>query len=216
MSNGGTIMTPFLTVANVRYVEAQLKKIVNSKLTTQDKDVLAAVKGIALSNIKETVSGVDQSVLDAIEKVEDRIDAELLLENLKAYTIPFHVISEKALEKLFRKDKKLKLPKLAQVDWKAISYLSWVDVGSHRQYIVVEKDDQFIGLRGTVEPQYRTKGICAICQKQGDVHLFTAKVKRNEEAFTTYSQYICSDAERCNQQLERHERIIEFVEGNLV
>ena len=74
--------------------------------------------------MREKLKIVDETILTAVEDISDQMDAELLLNSMKAYTIPFKAISEAGLQKLFRKEKKMKLPKLEMMDWQSISYLS--------------------------------------------------------------------------------------------
>lgn len=210
-------MTPFLTVAEVRLIEQQLMKIVNAKASSKDANILATVRELAIATLNEKLPvGEDKEMLlKAAEAVEDRLDVTLFMENLNVYTIPFKAISEKGIEKLFKKEKKLKLPKLNEMNWKGISYLSWQDIGTHRQYIIIEREGQFTGLKGTVS-EANTKGICAICNEHSDVHLFTAKVKGQADAYKSYSQYICNDVEKCNHRVKDYERLVQFVENNLV
>ncbi len=210
------MINPILTVANVRLIEQQVNKILNSKSLSKDPEILSAVKGIAVAELKEKLPVATEEILRAVTQISDRTDAELFIESLKIYTIPFKAISEKGLQKLFRKDKKLKLPKLETIDWHGISYLSWADQGTHRQYIVIEKDGTFIALRGISQPQYYTKGICAICNQHGPVHLFTATVKGNEDRYTSYSNYICDDPEKCNAHVTDYKVLEDFVARNLV
>lgn len=207
--------TPFLTVANVRFIAQQVNKLLNARINSKDQDVVRAVKDIAIAEIREHIT-TDEAILTAVGNIQDRIDADLFLDSLKAYTIPFKAVSEKGLQKLFRKDKKLKLPHLESIDWQSISYLSWRDPGTHRQYIVIDEDGQFKALRGVTDPQHATKGICAICQQHTNVHLFTATVKRNADSFTSYSNYICDDVEKCNAKLTDYEKLVSFIDRNLV
>ena len=207
--------TPFLTVADVRLIAQQVYKIVNARASSQDKDVLQAVQDMAETELRTRIEAHEE-IFRAVTNVKDRIDADLLIDSLKAYTIPFKAVSEKGLQKLFKKDKKLKLPKLADIDWRTLSYLSWRDAGTHRQYIVIERDGNFTALRGMTDPQHATKGICAICQQQTDVHLFTATVKRTADHFTSYSNYICDDTDTCNAKLTGYTQLETFVARNLM
>lgn len=205
-----------LTVSDMRLIEKQLKKIIQAKTNSNDKSIINTVKGLAVTELREKLKNVDESILTAVDKVSDQLDTELLVNSLKAYTVPFKAISETGLQKLFRKDKKLKLPKLEKMDWQSISYLSWIDTGTHRQYIVLEKDGQYTALRGIADAQKHIKGICAICNHHSDVHLFTATVKGNADAYTAYSNYICNDITKCNENLSDYERLEAFVARNLV
>lgn len=208
-------MDRFLTVANVRFIEKQIWKVLKAKASTKDRDVLEAIKGMAAANIVERLSSPEEQLLKAFEQIEDRIGAELFIESLTRYTIPFQAISSKDLQVLFRKEKKLHLPNGASPNWLAISYFSWYDSRTHRQYIVTEFNGTYTALKGTAEPQYRTKGICAICQEQADVHLFTTKVKSKEDQYTAHSQYICDDVQKCNAQLSDYEKLEAFMQHHL-
>lgn len=205
-----------LSVADVRLIEQQMKKIIQAKTSTKDNNIIDTVRGLAISELKEKLKNIDETILIAVENISDNMDIELLLNNLKAYIKPFKVISEVGLQKLFRKEKKLKLPNLELLDWQSISYLSWLDTGTHRKYIVIEKDGQYTALKGIVDSQKHIKGICTICNQHSDVHLFTATVKKNEDAYTSYSNYICNDVTKCNENLSDYERLETFVARNLV
>ncbi|WP_342558407.1 FusB/FusC family EF-G-binding protein [Metasolibacillus sp. FSL K6-0083] len=211
------MMTPFLTVAEVRLIEQQLVKIVNAKASSKDMNILSTVRELAIVALNEKMPFVEnqETLRKAIETVDDRLDVTLFIENLQIYTIPFKQISEQDIEKLFKKEKKLKMPNLSKIDWRGISYLSWQDSGTHRQYIIIEHENDFIGLRGTISDA-NTKGVCAICNEHSNVHLFTAKVKGQADAYKSYSQYICADAAYCNRHLKDYKKLIQFVESNLV
>lgn len=206
---------PFLTVADVRLIEHQVKKILRAKSSSSDVKIVNTVRGLAIAELRENLSTVNEDILKEVELVEDAINAELFFHSLKAYTIPFKAISEKGLQKLFKKDKKLKLPKLDVIDWQTISYLSWLDKGTNRQYIVLENEGDYTALRGVYEASTSTKGICAICNQHSSVHLFTATVKGNGDHYTSYSNYICEDVLACNSNVSDYAKLEQFVSRNL-
>lgn len=210
------MIDPIITVAEARLIEQQLNKIVRAKLTSSDQKIIATVRGLALAELEDKLTNVNDAIIIEIEKIEDRLEADLFINSMKAYTIPFKTISEKAIQKLFQKDKKLKLPKLEMIDWQAISYLSWLDKGSNRQYIVLESEGQYTGLRGVADLQNPIKGVCTICNEHSTVHMFTATVKGNGDNYTSYSNYICADANMCNQNISDYSKLEDFVTRNLV
>ena len=207
---------PFLTVSDVRLIEKQVKKILQAKSSSKDQTIVDTVRGLAVTELSDKLSVADESVIREVENVSDSMSAELFLNSLKTYTIPFKAISDKGLQKLFKKDKKLKLPNLELIDWQAISYLSWLDKGTNRQYIVLEKEGQYSALRGIADSQSYIKGICSICNQHSAVHLFTATVKGNADAYTSYSNYICNDVNACNENVSDYGKLEEFVARNLV
>lgn len=207
---------PFLTVADVRLIEQQVTKILRAKSSSSDAKIVSTVRALAVGELRENLTTVDEAIIKEVEMIEDSMSAELFIQGLKAYTIPFKAISDQGLQKLFKKDKKLKLPKLDLVDWQGISYLSWLDKGTNRQYIVLEKEGEYTALRGVYEAPTPTKGICAICNHHSSLHLFTATVKGNGDNYTSYSNYICADAITCNANVSNYTKLSEFVARNLV
>ncbi|MER1990693.1 MAG: FusB/FusC family EF-G-binding protein, partial [Solibacillus isronensis] len=203
-------------VVDLRLIEQQVNKILKAKLASNDKKIVAAVRELAITELREKLTHVNEDIIKEVETVEDTIGADLLFQSLKSYTIPFKSISEQGLQKLFKKDKKLKLPKLEVIDWQAISYLSWVDKGTNRQYIVLEKEGQYTALRGVVDAHNPIKGVCSICNQHSSVHLFTATVKGNGDNYTSYSNYICDDSQLCNQKVSDYEKLQDFVARNLI
>lgn len=207
---------PFFTVADVRLIEKQVNKILSAYMTSKDPHIINTVRGLATAELRENLTVVDETILSEVETISETIGAELFINSLKAYTVPFKAISEKELQKLFRKEKKLRLPNLERVNWYGISYLSWLDVSTHRQYIVIEKEDEYIGLRGVVKLQKPIKGVCAICNQHSDVHLFTATVKGQADAYTSYSNYICDNVESCNSNVSNYTKLEAFVARNII
>lgn len=206
---------PFLTVADVRLIEKQVKKILRAKSSSNDTKIINTVIGLAIEELRENLSVVNEEILKEVEHIEDNLNAELFSHSLKAYTIPFKAISDKSLQKLFKKDKKLKLPKLDLIDWQTISYLSWLDKGTNRQYIVLENEGDYTALRGVYEASTSNKGVCAICNQHSAVHLFTATVKGNGDHYTSYSNYICEDVLACNRNVTDYTKLEQFVSRNL-
>lgn len=209
------MQSPFMTVADVRLIEKQVQKIIHAKSISKDQKVIDTVRSLAVSELHEGLTIVDENIIHEVEQVEDRISADLFINSLKMYTIPFKLISHKGLQSLFKKDKKLKLPNLDTVDWQGISYLSWIDKGTNRQYIVIENNGEYTALRGVADMQNHTKGICAICNQHGAIHMFTATVKGHTDAYKSYSNYICDDVNSCNAKISDYAKLEQFVERNL-
>ncbi len=91
-----------------------------------------------------------------------------------------------------------------------ICYFTWDDYGTHRKYVVIEKDKQFKAIKGTISNE-TIKGICSICNRHANVHLFTTSVKGREiGTFTNHSNYICVDSEQCNQHITDLEKTKAF------
>ena len=206
-------LEPFLTVAQFHLVEQQLRKLTNAYATTKDKDVIAAVHGIIDNELmnKVDLSQEQKALIDQLFDVRDHAQAETYLQEVKKYVIPFRQLTEQKIKQLFKKEKKLKMPKIECMDFQHICYVGWEDKGKHRKYIIVENDD-FQAIQGIVS-QNEIKGICAICNKHANVSLFTTTVKGTGEGqFVKYSNYICTDVDTCNHHVTDQQKMIEFFE----
>lgn len=204
----------FLTVANYHLLEQQMNKILQTLATTKDKNVILAVRGIVDSEItaKLALSAEEAQLLEQLFNVRDRAQGEEYLEQLKSYVLPFKAVTTSTLKNLFKKEKKLKLPKLEEIDFQQICYLAWDDPGTHRKYVVIEQNEQLKAIKGTFSNE-TIKGICAICNRLSDVALFTTSVKGQVVGtFTNYSNYICADSQKCNQHVTDLEKTKAFFE----
>lgn len=206
----------FLTVANYRLLTKQITKLLNALSTSKDKDVIAAVKGLIETDLRAALSQTDQTdtIVHQLHQVTDRTDADLFLHAVKSYVIPFKAPTAEDLKKLFKKEKRLRIPPLQSYDWKEVTCLSWKDGGTHRQYFVIEQEGKWKTLQGVTKVD-TLKGVCRICRQHTLVNLFTATVRgKTEDIFTSYSHYICEDPAVCNSNLDNAEQIHTFIFEN--
>lgn len=205
---------PFLTVANYHLLEQQLNKILHALTTTKDKNVILAVRGLVDTEVttKLALSAAETMLIDQLFAVTDRAQGDAFLEQLKPYVIPFKALTASTLKSLFKKEKKLRLPKLEDMNFQQTCYLAWDDPGTHRKYVVIEQDEQLKAIKGIFSND-TIKGICAICNHHSEVGLFTTSVKGQVVGtFTNYSNYICADSQQCNQHVTDIEKTKAFFE----
>lgn len=120
---------PFLTVANYHLLEQQLNKILHALTTTNDKNVILAVRGLVDTEVttKLELSATETKLIEQLFAITDRAQGDAFLEQLKPYVIPFKPVTASTLKTLFKKEKKLKLPNLEALDFQRICYLAWDD-----------------------------------------------------------------------------------------
>src|SRR5690606_38507578 len=180
------------------FIKHQVKNLVSSYSTVKDPAVLKAVAFSSLDKVMNLFPDdeYDKAIFDKIPEIDGEIQANFFLEELKPYVIPFKSVSEKTIEKLFPKAKKLKLPNMEEIDLKETSYLGWYDIRSERKYLVFDYNGKLIGINGTF--RNTTKGICSLCNALEEVGLFMANVKSGKETYTNRGNYICNDSQKCN------------------
>ena len=87
--------------------------------------------------------------MSTIEKAED---FQRYLNALEPYLEPYPTISLNQIQKLFPKNKKLKVPDLQSIDFRYVTYLGWVDIATNKLYIVYPFEGRFIGIEGRITP----------------------------------------------------------------
>jgi hypothetical protein len=202
------------------YQFMQLQEIMNDLIhsyqSLSDFRTIETVRAIAVEKIQDTIPDLKS---EAQEIGEFALTAQLrhrsvdqFFETFKDNVIPFVAPSQKQVEKVFRKVKKLKVPEFASIDLRDYTYYGWNDIGSQRKFILYyDEHDKLAGVYGSMSPTV-VKGFCAICQHESNVALFATTTKHGSEGqYTKKGNYICTDSTRCNHQLCRRADLDAFV-----
>ncbi|MEH7462427.1 FusB/FusC family EF-G-binding protein [Bacillus thuringiensis] len=208
-------MNAFIRSDQYNFIKSQAHILVNGHATANDKGVIAALKSLATEKVLhlfEDLTDEQKELIDMILTVENREGAELFLLRLTPYVIPFQEMSEQTLKKLFPKAKKLKLPKMEEINMKETSYLSWIDKGTNRKFIIARKDNKFVGVQGTFQ-SINKKGICSLCHKHEEVGMFLVEIKGDVPGtFVKKGNYICRDSTVCNCNITSLDKLHDFIE----
>ena len=207
-------MEPFIRSEQYNFIKSQTQILVNGHASANDRDVISTVKSVSKERVLELFTELDdrqKELLDPVDTIKDPAQAEAFLLELKPYVIPFKEISEQTIKKLFPKAKKLKVPKLEDIDLREISYLGWDDSGSGKKFIIAPRHNKFVGLHGTFKPSHK-KGICAICSRFEEVGMFMSETKGSVQGtFIKKGNYICNDSMQCNQNITTLDKLDDFI-----
>lgn len=208
-------MEPFIRVDQFQFISSQTQHLINGYTSVNDRKVLNALKSTVYDkvlNLFHHINEDQKQLVDQIIEVEDHVKAEEYLSSLKTYVIPFKIVPEQTLKKLFPKAKKLKLPDLSDLDLKEITYLGWNEKGTNKKYIIALKPNGFIGLEGSFTPSSK-KGICTLCSRHSQVGLFMSETKgASQGTYTRRGNYICQDSMKCNVALTSLDKLDGFIE----
>lgn len=207
-------MQPFIRHEQYNFIKSQTQILINGYATANDRDVISTVKSVAKERVLELFTELDdrqKQLLDPVDTLKDPAQAEAFLLELKPYVIPFKEITEQTIKKLFPKAKKLKAPKMENIDLREVSYLGWDDSGSGKKFIIAPRGDKFVGLHGTFKPSHK-KGICAICSHFEEIGMFMSETKGSVQGtFTKRGNYICNDSMKCNQNITTLDKLDDFI-----
>jgi len=207
-------MEPFIRVDQYQYIKGQLKTIVNGYATANDENVIHILKNLVFERIMEQFTQMSEDrkqIFASVLQVKDKESMQKFISQVKPFVIPFKV-SEQGIKKLFPKVKKLKIPPLEDLDFREISYLSWLDCHSNKKYIVFYRNGNLSGIEGTFQLANK-KGICTICNKHELVGMFLVKEKGSIlGTYKNRGNYICQDSQTCNGNLMNVDRLYNFVD----
>ena len=208
-------MNAFIRSDQYNFIKLQAHILANGHATANDQGVIRALKSLAIEkvfNIFEDMTDEQKELMNMILTVENREDVEAFLLKINPYVIPFPEVTQQTLKKLFPKAKKLKLPVMEEVNMKETSYLSWIDKGTSRKFIIGRNQNKFVGLQGTFQ-SINQKGICSLCNGHEEVGMFLVEIKGDVPGtFVKKGNYICKDSATCNRNITSLDKLHDFIE----
>lgn len=201
------------------YVSKQVENLLNVYTSVNDLQTIQTFQGLAYEKIHAVLADdvyFSTLITQLIDRRLTKKKSTMILEELKQFVIPFQPPSDKQLIKVFKKVKKLKLPKWGEHDLRDYNYFGWNDLGTGRKFMILYQENQIIGVYGTISPTIK-KGLCAICNEISNVSLFLATTKSSGDGtYTKKGNYICYDSARCNHQMSDLEGLNHFIDNILL
>lgn len=199
---------PFIRNYEYNFIKKQVEHVIRTIRTVGDPKILESVRLGAQANVAELFSGLEDNRRTMVESLSDlRTEAELqnYLQELESYLIEFPQITSKQIQKLFPKNKKLKLPDLTQTDFRYVTYLSWTDIATNKMFIVYPMGGQFVGIEGRFTPSNK-KSYCFACNRLEQLVLFSAITKKrpanaSPDYYKSVGNYICMNGHECNKNI---------------
>jgi hypothetical protein len=151
-----------------------------------------------------------QQLLEQTTTLEMAHGFQKYLSELEPCLEPYPPITLKQIQKLFPKNKKLKLPDLQSIDFRYVTYLSWIDIATNKLFIVYPFEGQFIGIERRITPTHK-KGYCLFCNRHQELAFFTVRTKASLDNYSSIGQYVCMDNHGCNQSITNTESLEKFI-----
>ncbi|MBT2571094.1 FusB/FusC family EF-G-binding protein [Planococcus sp. ISL-110] len=214
-NSGSAAENPKAFIRNDQYnfIKDQTKILVAGQASTNDMEVLNVLRHLAHEKVYKlfpTLTEEQKKLLNPLVQVKELGDAEAFLGQLQPYIIPFKAVTDQGLKKLFPKAKKMKGPKLENINFNRTSYLAWTE-SSSLMYLVADENNRLIGVQGSFTRSEK-QGICTICNRHSKVGMFIAKTKSSgQDQFIKRGNYICQDSAACNDNVNTLNRLNEFI-----
>ncbi|MNB79548.1 Fibronectin-binding protein (FBP) [compost metagenome] len=198
--------TPFIRNHEFNVIKKQAEFLQKTLRSVADRSVLETVRHRAVMNIVEafpSLSEDQKGMLEQISALESAYDFQRYLAALEPYLEPFPPITLKQIQKLFPKNKKLKIPDLASIDFRYVTYLGWTDIATNKLFIVYSYGGQFIGIEGRLTPTNK-KGYCLFCNRHHELAFFSVQTKSasaSPDNLSRFGHYVCLDNQVCNESI---------------
>ncbi|OMF99946.1 FusB/FusC family EF-G-binding protein [Paenibacillus sp. FSL R7-0337] len=196
----------FIRNHQYNYIKKQADFVLKTLRSVADRRVLETVRYSAELNVTGAFASLtegQEQMLRAISTFEKAEDFQQYTSGLEPYLEPFPPIMLKQIQKLFPKNKKMKLPDLQSFDFRYVTYLAWMDIAANKLFIVYPHEGQFIGVEGRMLPLHK-KGYCLFCNRQQELAFLNVKTKPELAAadnLASVGQYVCMDSQGCNQSI---------------
>lgn len=210
----------YIKNAEFNFIRKQVDLIKDSYKKNAPANVVQAVKDQAHMKIMELYPNAtkEQNEMLDLSKLKSDQEFEQYVNKLSEYVLPFPMISEAQLKKLFPKNKKLKLPNFDNFNPNQLTYLSWEDISTNKKFIVTEIEGNVVGIecKYTILPK---DNICSFCNGFGTVAFVStitkAKKLKNPDYYKAIGNYICHDSAKCNKNMTNVNYLTAFLKESL-
>ncbi|CAM2874740.1 FusB/FusC family EF-G-binding protein [Hathewaya histolytica] len=208
-------MKAFIDKYKYNYIKKCLHDLNSTFKTCVDTNVIEASKSYIqnkILNLFTNLSEEEKKLLD-ISKITDPLHIDKYFADLNEYVYGIPKITNSQINKLFRKEKNLKLPELSVENPKKV-YLSWIDESTRKLFLIYNMNGKFVGMVGRIQ-NYNSgnTNMCAICNRIGrhnEIAFISVMCKTPNAREGTYKSIgfnICLNSKKCNERITSIEKL---------
>lgn len=200
-------METFIKKYEYNFIKNCLSELNNTLRTCIDKKVITTNRDYINGKILSLFPNLSQEQKDLLDitHITDPLQIEKYLDTLDPYVYGMPTISTSQINKLFKKEKKLKLPSIT--DTKKV-YLGWIDESTKKLFLAYHLDGKPIGMSCRL-PNAKSNNVnkCTFCNHVGkdDEVAFVSPVCKSSSsdsgAYRSIGFYMCLDSEKCNERI---------------
>lgn len=208
-------MKPFIKKHEYNYIRKCLNDLNNAFKGCIDINIIEATKEYIhnkILNIFSNLSEQEKELLD-ISKINDSLHIDTYLAELNNYVYGMPKITNAQISKLFKKEKKLKLPNLNAQDSQNV-YLGWIDENTRKLFVTYNMNGKLITMICRIT-DYNSNNIhaCALCghvARENEVSFVSVICKTDntgEGAYKSTAFNLCLDSSKCNERISSIEKL---------
>lgn len=208
-------MKAFIKKHEYNYIKKRLNDLNNAFKGCVDINIIEATKAYIHGNILNIFSNLseDERALLDISKIKNPLHINKYLAELDEYVYGMPNITNAQIIKLFKKEKKLKLPSLNSQDSKNV-YLGWVDDSINKLFVAYNMNGKLIGMScRTLKYTSNNTNRCTLCNHVGGENevAFVSPICKTSNAgegsYKSIAFDICLDSEKCNDRIVSIEKL---------
>ena len=205
-------MNAFIKKQEFNYIRKCLFDLNNAFRNCVDSNIVETTKIITQDKILNFFNNLsdEEEILD-ISKINEPLQIDSYLKDLDKYVYGMSNVTKNELTKVFKKEKKLKLPNLDIEDSKLV-YLGWIDEATNKLLIVYNVDGKLLGMacRLTLNSP-KGANVCTLCNHIGSENevAFVSPIckPRSEDDYKSLRFHICLNSEECNERITSTEKL---------
>ncbi|MCY6960111.1 FusB/FusC family EF-G-binding protein [Clostridium brassicae] len=210
-------MNAFIKKHEYNYIKKCLNDLNNAFRGCTDPNIIGATKSYIHEKILRlftNLSEEEKELLD-ISKINDHLQIDTYLSSLNKYVYGMPTVTNAQINKLFKKEKKLKLPSINAQDSKNV-YLGWIDESVRKLFVVYNMNGKLIGMSCRI-PNYSSNNthVCTLCNRAGNENevAFVSPICKTAN-YRSIGFHMCLDSTKCNKRIasvEKLEKILKDV-----
>lgn len=208
-------MDTFIKKHEFNYIKKCLFDLNSAFKNCIDINVLEASKAYIQEKIWSKFDNLNteqRDILD-ISKITDAMFIERFSKNLEQYVYGLPSIKAAQINRVFKKEKKLKIPKLNDQNTKLV-YLGWIDESIRKLLIVYNLDGKLVGMAcRLLSTTTNNTHMCSLCNHIGPERevAFVSPVCKtsssNLDAYKSIGFHVCLDSAKCNERITSVEKL---------
>lgn len=212
-------MKAFIKKHEYNYIRKRLYDLNNAFRGCVDIDIIEATKAYKhrqILNIFTNLSEEEKELLD-ISKLTTPVHIDKYLAELNEYVYGMPNITNAQISRLFKKEKKLKLPSLNAQDSKNV-YLSWIDQSIRKLFVAYNMNGKLIGMACRITNcGSNNTHLCVLCNHVGgenEVAFVSPMCKTpntGEGAYRSIGFDMCLDSAKCNERITAIDKLEKFL-----
>ena len=206
-------MKAFIKKHEYNYIRKRLYDLNNAFRVCVDINIIEVTKAYKhqqILNIFTNLSQEEKELLD-ISKLTTPVHVDKFLDELNEYVYGMPNITNAQIGRLFKKEKKLKLPSLNAQDSKNV-YLGWIDNSTSKLFVAYNMDGKLVGMACRVSSSGSNNAHrCVLCNHSaGDDEVnFVSPICKTtgQDSYRSIGFDLCLDSKKCNERVVSTEKL---------